>query len=454
MNTTKRALAMGLALGAMIMSAVPGLAADNSASGRLTFNKDVLPILQENCQVCHRPSGPNMSGMVAPMSFMSYQEVRPWAKSIARQVKAGTMPPWFASTEFNGIFELERRLTEEEIDTIVRWAESGAPLGRPEDAPEPAIFASAQGWTLGEPDLIVMMPEPYWVADDVYDVQPSFSVVLTEEQLPEDRWINWIEFRPGSAGVHHGGARVIPLDENGEPRVDPISGGKIIGTAPGDGPDLWPIGYGKLIRKGSRIRFGLHYHKEPGPGTGFWDQSMIAIKWHTEPVKYVVRAAAISSRGWEIPPRHPYWQIGAARTFEEDTFVINMMPHMHWRGRGAKYVAHYPDGTTETLLDVPKYDFAWQLTYTYKEPKLLPAGTRLEVSMWFDNSEDNPFVDVMDIDRAIPAGGSMTEDEMNIGWTEYANATPIEDILAHDFGTQGTGIEDIEARIDDEERFD
>ena len=106
------------------------------------------------------------------------------------------------------------------------------------------------------------------------------------------------------------------MGEKGEPAIDPISGGKIIGTAPGDGPDVWPEGYGKLIRKGSRITFGLHYHKEPGPGTGAWDQSMIAIKWHTKPVKYVVRAAGISSRGWDIPPFHPSWQVGTSRVFD------------------------------------------------------------------------------------------------------------------------------------------
>ncbi len=421
--------------------AATGVAVADDASGPVTFTKDVLPILQENCQECHRPSGPNHSGMVAPMSFMTYAEARPWAKAIAREVEAKRMPPWFASEEFHGIFELERALAKEDIATLVAWATTGALRGNPKDAPPLKKFASTAGWTLGEPDIVISMPEPYWVEDDVEDIQPRFSTILTEEQLSEDKWINWIEFRPGSEIVHHGGARVQPLDENGEPVVDPISGGKIIGTAPGDGPDLWPEGYGKLIRKGSQITFGLHYHKEPGPGSGMWDQSMIAIKWHEKPVKYVVRAAGVSSRGWEIPPYHSKWQVGAARTFEEDTFIINMMPHMHWRGGAAKYEVIYPDGTSEVLLEVPNYDFDWQLTYTYKEPKFIPAGTRLEVSMWFDNSEENYWVP----DPERPVGfGSMTNDEMNIGWTEYANATPIDDIESHDFGTQGTGVEDID----------
>lgn len=420
---------------------------DTTATGQVTFYRDVLPILQESCQDCHRPAGNTNSGMVAPMSLTSYEEARPWAKSIAKLVQAREMPPWFAASEFHGVFEGERSLTEAQIATIVDWARSGAAAGDPADAPPPRRFPSQEGWTLGEPDLVVKLPEPYWVADEVEDIQPSFEVILSEEQLPQDRWIHWIEFRPGNPDlVHHGGARVTPLDENGEPYVDPISGGKIIGTAPGDGPDVWPVGYGKLVRKGSKITFGLHYHKEPGPGTGGWDQSMIAIKWHTEPVEHVVRAAGISSRGWEIPPRHGSWKVGAARTFEEDSMIINMMPHMHTRGAAARYELVYPDGEREVILHVPEYNYNWQLTYTFKEPKLVPAGSRLEVSMWFDNSEENPFL-IEPPDRAVGFGG-MTVDEMNIGWTEYANAHPIEDLLTHDFGDQGTGLEDVEDLLD------
>jgi hypothetical protein len=377
------------------------------------------------------------------MSLTTYEESRPWAKSIAREVSEGRMPPWYASDELHGVFELERSLSDEEIATLVRWSRTGALAGDPEDAPPPREFPSSEGWTFGEPDIVIKLPEPYWVADDVEDVQPSFSVVLDEVQLPEDRWIHWIEFRPGNPDlVHHGGARVTPLDANGEPYDDPISGGKIIGTAPGDGPDLWPVGYGKLVRKGSRITFGLHYHKEPGEGTGGWDQSMIAIKWHTEPVEHVVRAAGVSSRGWEIPPRHPSWQVGAAMTFPVDAHIINMMPHMHTRGKAARYEVVFPDGSRETILDVPQYNYNWQLTYTFKKPKFVPAGSRLEVSMWFDNSQDNPFL-IEPPDRAVGFGG-MTVDEMNIGWTEWANAVPIEDLDSHDFGSQGLGVSDLD----------
>ena len=195
------------------------------------------------------------------------------------------------------------------------------------------------------------------------------------------------------------------------------------------------------MRKGSKITFGLHYHKEPGPGTGGWDRSQLAIKWHSEPVTHVVRSAGISSRGWEIPPSTDRWRVGAARTFDEDSVILNMMPHMHTRGAESRYELVYPDGRRELILHVPRYNYNWQLTYTFKEPKLVPAGSRLEVTMWFNNSESNPFL-IESPDRAVGFGG-MTVDEMNIGWTEYANAHPIEDLLTHDFGSEGTGVEDV-----------
>lgn len=427
-------------LGTAIMLGT-GLCASAFAADQVTFTKDIAPIFQENCQECHRTSGLNLSGMVAPMALTSYQEARPWAKSIAKVVSEKSMPPWFASNEDHGKFEMERGLTDEEIDLIVKWAQTGAKRGNPADAPAPKVFASAEGWSLGEPDLIMTFDEPYWIGDDVEDDQPSIDITLTEDQLPEDRWIKWIEFRPGSEIVHHGGARVQPIDGEGNPIVDPVSGGKIIGTALGDGPDQWPEGYGKLVRKGSRVSFGMHYNKEPGPGTGVYDQSEFAVKWHTEPVKHVVRSAGISSRGWEIPPKHADWEVGAARTFDEDSVILNMMPHMHWRGKAAKYVLVTPDGKRETLLDVPSYDFSWQMTYTFKEPKFVPAGSRLEVTMAFNNSPDNEWV--KNPNRPVGWGG-MTKDEMNIGWTEYANAHPIYDIENYDFGDVGTGVEDID----------
>ena len=177
--------------------AVPSFAAD------LTYVADVQPILNENCVSCHRPAGSNVMGMVAPMSLRTYQEVRPWAKAISRQVAERLMPPWHASGEFEGVFLNERSLSTEEIDTVVRWASSGAVRGEGEEAPLASAMDENQGWQIGEPDLIVPFVEPYFVKDSVEDEYATVVVQLTEEQMPEDRWIQAMEFQPGSGAVHH-----------------------------------------------------------------------------------------------------------------------------------------------------------------------------------------------------------------------------------------------------------
>ena len=176
--------------------------ADGEPSGRVTFEKDILPIFQENCQTCHRPMGTNMSGMIAPMSLMSYREVRPWAKAIAKVVTEREMPPWHASAEHRGVFSNERTLSEEAIATIERWVARGAVRGNPADAAEPVEWPDS-GWTMGDPDLIVSFGEPFWVGDDVTDLYHNVSVTLTEEQHPEGRWIKELQFQPGSEVVHH-----------------------------------------------------------------------------------------------------------------------------------------------------------------------------------------------------------------------------------------------------------
>ena len=167
----------------------------------VTFTQDVLPILQENCIECHRPGGANLGGMVAPMSFTTYREARPWARAIARAVKTRVMPPWDASQEHRDVFEGERYLTDEEINVIITWVQTGAKRGKPSDAPKPLEFNT--GWLIGEPDMILSMPEPFWVPDNLLDDTKYFRDVISEEDLPTDRWIRASEFRPGSESVHH-----------------------------------------------------------------------------------------------------------------------------------------------------------------------------------------------------------------------------------------------------------
>lgn len=392
------------------------------STDRVTFTKDVLPILQENCQACHRPGGDNIAGMIAPMSLMTYKEVRPWAKSIVKAVVARDMPPWDATPATAGQFLNERTLTDEEIETIETWVSTGATRGNPADAPEPHQFRGSDGWYMGEPDLIVPL-ERVWVNDDVEDWQPGFRVLITEEMMPEPRWIQAVEMRPGSGVVHHMIASASAPAIAGHPREQFLAGS----MAAGEEPTMYPEGLGNLLRAGTTLAGSMHYYKEPGPGTGVWDESMIGFRFHPKgtEIKYKVTRSGIGTRdigntGFEIPPRHPNWTVGSSKIFEDPTVLVALHPHMHYRGKTMVYTAYYPDGGTEVLLDVDRYDYGWQTQYIYKEPKYIPPGTRIDVLATFDNSESiKARVPQLNIDRSVRFGAPST-DEMMIPWGEWA----------------------------------
>ncbi len=420
---------------ALLLSSL-AMAAENDAVGseQPTFFKDVLPILQENCQSCHRAAGENIGGMLAPMTLKTYDEVRPWAKSIARNVEARTMPPWFASEDTRGTFQHERRLSEADIATISGWAHGGAARGNPADAPPEKIFAdeSAQGWTNGLPDLVVSMPQPFWVADDVRDLNTSFSHVLTEKQLPEDAWISGVEFKVGGPHVHHMCASYKVAGEASS--INDFTKNSLGCIALGAEPTLLPEGHAYFLPKGTSVQFSMHYHKEPGEGTGKWDQSLMGLIFAKEPVTHRVRYDALGNLGFEIPPGVDHWKVGASRVYHEDTTLLALWPHAHLRAVEARYEAFYPDGTQELLLWVPEYDQEWQTTYLYNEPKQIPAGTRIEATIWFNNSPDRAGERGFDSKRAIHFGGATT-DEMMLGFLNFTHTEPV------DFAAQPEKIE-------------
>ena len=429
----QRTLAALFAIG-MAAAPAPGYAQHEAA---VTYYKDVLPIMQENCQTCHRPSGYNISGLVAPMSFMDYGETRPWARSIARKVESREMPPWFASAP-KGVFENERGLTEAEIDAIVRWVDAGAPAGDAADAPPAAQWAedASGGWSLGAPDFVVSMPEPYLVEDDVYDLNITFYTELTEDVLPEDTWVRGWEFRVGDNQItHHMCSSVIapgafvpegPAEEEG---ADVDDSQLLSCVAEGGEADMLPEGFGVLLRKGSSISFNMHYHKEPAEGSAAWSNAQVAFFAADEPVRHQVINDSLFNRGFEIPPNHPRYRVGSSRVLEKDTLVLTYWPHAHLRATAARYTAFYPDGREELLLDVPRYDQSWQVTYKYKEPKLLPKGTRIDVDFWYDNSPER--ASRRDFDPNLFVGhGPRTDDEMSLGFIGYAEIDDAEALPA------------------------
>jgi len=411
-----------------VAAVLPG-AALAAAPDTPTFFADVLPVLQENCQTCHRPEGENIGGMIAPMPLMTYQQTRPWARSISRAVENRSMPPWFATEATRGQFHHERVMTDEEIETVVAWARGGAPAGDEAHAPPPKRFVEEDsgGWSLGRPDLVVAMPEEYWVADDIADININFETEVTADVLPEPVWVRGVEFKVGSSDVHHMCASVRP--PGGQSALGKFSDSSIGCIALGAESHLMESGYAMRLEPGSVIEFSMHYNKEAGPGSGFSDRSEIGFIFSDLPEEEIreVKFDSIGNLTFEIPPGHERWKVGSARVYPVDTDILALWPHAHLRASAVRYDAFYPDGTTELLLDVPNYDQEWQTTYQYKTPKRIPAGTRIEVTMWFDNTPDRGEIRGFD-SRDNVVNGTATTDEMMLGFLAWSTVEPVDPV--------------------------
>ena len=430
MRSQVRIFVVLMTLGVLCGIAAPSQAATEANEADVTYYADVLPIIQDNCQSCHRSEGLNLGGVIAPMSFMTYEETRPWARSIARKVEAHEMPPWFA-TEPKGVFSNERGLTEGEISTILSWVDAGAPAGDKSNGPAPRQFAetASGGWSLGTPDFVFQLDEPYFVDDDVYDLNISFFKTLTEAELPDNVWIRGWEFKTGAGNVAHHMCGFVrgPAPEGGPTEEiaaeEGAAGAGYLLTCIAEGAEavMLPDGYGLELEAGSTITYNMHYHKRPGEGSGVWTQPEIAFFVEERPVKYKVINDSIGNTGFELPPGISDYRIGSGRTFEQDTYLLTYWPHGHLRAKAARYEATYPDGREELLLDVPEYTQGWQETYKLKEPKLIPKGTRVDVSIWYDNSTERGTR--LDFSPTLtPGHGPRTDDEMSLGFIGYAVA--------------------------------
>ncbi|MDA1092920.1 MAG: hypothetical protein O3A25_06595 [Acidobacteria bacterium] len=336
------------------------------------------------------------------------------------------MPPWYAAAP-TGVFSNERGLTDEEIDTLVRWVDAGAPAGETADAPAPRQFAeqASGGWSLGTPDFVFTLDEPYFIDDEVYDLNISFFKTLTEADLPADVWVRGWELKTGAGSVAH---HMCGFVRGPDPDIDPseaadkgaaAAGQLLTCIAEGAEAVMLPDGFGMQLKTGSTLTYNMHFHKQPGEGTGVSTQPKIAFFVEKRPVRYKVINDSIGNTGFELPPGVADYRIGASRTLEKDTYVLTYWPHGHLRTKAARYTATYPDGREELLLDVPGYSQGWQETYKLKEPKLLPTGTRIDVSQWYDNSAERGAR--FDFDPALtPGHGPRTDDEMALGFIGYA----------------------------------
>ncbi len=393
-----------------------------------TFSKNVAPILYDNCVTCHRP------GQIAPMSLVSYGEVRPWAAAIERSVVSRDMPPWRADPASSLEFATNPSLSQEDIDTIVAWVEAGAPKGNDANTPELPAFASDPRWTHGEPDYVFELPIEFQIpAEGELDVVNFYSKVPFEE----DRFVEILEFRPSSQGIlHHAGAYIVDIPEGAQivdgrlvlpdgskestaetaPRVEQsvfsLAGtSKLISYVPGRGLERHRPGTGKRVPAGKYIRWNMHYQSNGRPMT---DRTELGVWFNSKPVTHEIlnrssaRMETYIVEGKEIPPElidgqwrrgripniPPYvdnWKIVQVQPIPEDITLYGMSPHMHLRGKDMKYVVTYPDGRDEMILNVPAYSFEWQLYYELTEALRIPAGSKLTATAHYDNSLYNPY---------------------------------------------------------------
>lgn len=400
------------------------------AAGPPTFYRDVLPILQERCQLCHRVEG------IAPMRFETYQQTRPYAPAIAAAVKNRSMPPWFADPHI-GQFSNDPSLSAEQIAVFVAWADAGAPAGNAHDAPAPRHWA--ESWSIPQPDLILKMPK-------AVPIPASGEVDYTYEIVPTgfktDHWVRSVEILPSRrANVHHAVVYVRPPGSkwmrhapNGVPftastLTDPedrrganwTDSDVLLVYAPGSSPDDWPETMAKFIPAGSDLVFQMHYTTN---GHAADDRTSVGLIFSKDMPAQRVLTLQLTNDHFVIPPGVPHYRVEADGTLPNQATLLSFFPHMHLRGKEFQYnIIHIPrspderpDQEIEPLLDV-HYHFHWQMSYRLAKPRLLKAGTELQAVAWFDNSRDNPHNP--DPDAAV-RWGEQTSDEMMVGFFDVA----------------------------------
>jgi mono/diheme cytochrome c family protein len=356
------------------------------APGQPTYHREVSRILQRNCIECHRKGGGG------PFALDQLEAVRRKSATIRTVLEEGSMPPWFASPDC-GPFLKERRVSAEERETVLAWLAAGAPAGDPADAPEPRRFK--EGWQIGEPDVIVSMPESFQVpAEGIVDIQ-RFETV---EPTTEDMWVARIQILPEALQVvHHIGVSILLPGQ----RED-----RFYGYQPGGNPLVYEDGVALFVPKGARFAFAVHYTPN---GVAASDRTRMGFVRAKRPPEF---AAVSRSQGKDL-----FIPAGASHVSFTDSFVLpypvllrSLTPHMHLRGKGFRFEAFLPDGTQQLLLQLDSWDSDWQCSYEFREWRPLPKGTRLDITAWYDNSAANP--DNPDPTADVRNGPQTTTDEM------------------------------------------
>jgi hypothetical protein len=417
----------------LLSAAASVLAATPTATPKVTFSKDVAPLLEKHCQECHRP------GEAAPFSLLSYQQARPWAKAMKEAVLLKKMPPWYADPHY-GKFSNDRSLSPAEIATLVAWADGGAPEGDPRDLPPARAYS--EGWSIPKPDVIYQFPQAFSIpASGTLEYQK----VIVPSGFTEDKWVQFAEARPDDrAHVHHMILYVREPDSHwlrGEPAgvffvapkvtddhtdTSALPSDFLVGYAPGQPPEMLEPGQGKLVKAGSDFVMEIHYTANGKPGT---DRSRFGLVFARQTPQTRVLTLSATNGKFRIPPGDPNYRVDAEFELGAAVKLAGLHPHMHGRGKDFEYRIVYPNGDTQTLLRVPRYDWHWQLWYDLASPIALPKGARIECTAHFDNSPNNP-------DNADPTKevtwGDQSWDEMMVGFfnLEFPAGMDVHDIFA------------------------
>jgi hypothetical protein len=443
----------------ILVPAVTLLVAAPLAARNLTFSEDVAPILYKSCAGCHHPDD------LAPMSLLTYAQVKPWAAAIREAVTLRTMPPWKADPHY-GKWSNDTSLSDREIRTIVEWIDRGKIEGDPRKLPPQPVFSTE--WKIGKPDAVFAIPK-HVLRPGGPDEYEHFTVPTN---FAEDRWVVAAELRPGNRKiVHHAHVSVVQtsapsVSQSAPAQPDPqaeyarwlkvhegklswirpeapviddgcivddnayLPGNKpndanfgnwgmIASYLPGRGPDIFPEGTARKVPAGASLNFQIHYSKASSKEET--DETSVGLIFTNEPPKVIAKRVDLSNLMFRIPAGDPNVEVSECHTFKQDLYLTSLTPHMHLRGKDARFRVTYPDGKEETLLFVPNYNFNWQITYRMTEPKFIPKGTRLAIVSHFDNSPNNP---LNPDPRQVVRWGEASEMEMMDGWMEYLDVLP------------------------------
>ncbi len=368
----------------------------------LTYHARIERIVQNNCIECHR------SGGVGPFSLEKYDEVVAHKGMIKRVVDRGTMPPWLAAPQekaTHSLFSNDRSLIEADKKDLLTWLGGDLKKGDVADAPLPRKFEP--GWLIGKPDMIYQLPKP--IAIKAEGIMPYQNISI-DTDFPEDKWVQALEVEPTAREVvHHVLVFAVPRGS----RIGGEATGFFAAYVPGNNTLVYPEGYAKRLPKGSTLRFQIHYTPN---GKATTDQTKLGLIFAKEAPRHEIHVAGIANLAFQIPPGADNHRVTAGVPIPFDAQVLALFPHAHLRGKAARYDLKTPDGKVQQLLDVPHYDFNWQLEYRFAQPVIAPKGSSLTYTAWYDNSTSNP---ANPNPKKTVRWGQQTYDEMHLGYVEY-----------------------------------